>query len=97
MCPVIAWSDAFAHWGEWSYQGAYDDTFVPSAADLALSEQMQRDLARFAATGDPNGASAVPWPRFTGANDNFLEYGDPIAMGAHHADAFCDLLDARFR
>jgi para-nitrobenzyl esterase len=87
----------FAHWGEASYQGAYDDTFAPSAADLALAAQYRRDLARFAADGDPNATSAVPWPAFSPANDNFLDYGDPIAMGAHYQNALCDLLDSRFK
>lgn len=86
----------FAHWGEASYQGAYDASFVPATVDLALAAQFRRDLAHFAAAGDPGGASAVPWPPFTPASDNFLEYGDPIAMGAGYQDAFCDLLDSRF-
>ena len=31
--------------------------YVPSAADLALSDAMQRYRVGFAATGDPNGAT----------------------------------------
>jgi carboxylesterase type B len=36
-------------------------TFVPTAGELALSDQMIGYWARFAASGDPNGGNAPPW------------------------------------
>jgi para-nitrobenzyl esterase len=45
---------------------------------------------RFAATGDPNGAGAVEWPRFEPAADTHLVLGTPIAAGAGIRTEQCD-------
>lgn len=42
-------------------------TPVPSAEDLAVEASLLGAWTRFAATGDPNGAAALPWPRVNAA------------------------------
>jgi para-nitrobenzyl esterase len=49
--------------------------FTP--AQQALSEQMVRSWARFAATGDPNGGTDPPWPAWSG--DGTVRTLDPAA------------------
>ena len=43
--------------------------FDPSPAEQALATSMVGYLTRFAATGDPNGEGAVPWPSYVAAQD----------------------------
>ncbi len=51
-----------------------DNTTPPfTAAQFALSDQIMGYWARFAATGDPNGDGAPPWPAFTPARHQIQE------------------------
>jgi len=68
--------------------------FVPTAEDTALSAALQGYWARLAATGDPNGASAVIWPLYDTATDPFLGLDRTIAAGAGLASDECDALEA---
>jgi len=66
--------------------------YTPTAAELQLVDQIMGYWTRFAATGDPNGAGAVPWLRYDTANDNVLQLGDtPATINGFH-NTQCDYL-----
>jgi para-nitrobenzyl esterase len=61
--------------------------FVPgrpaaNAGDHILSRTMRRYWARFAARGDPNGAGLPAWPAYDPAADPYLEFAEPVHVGA---------------
>jgi para-nitrobenzyl esterase len=63
-------------------------------ADLDLSDAMMGYWARFAATGDPNGEGAVPWPPYDVRSDQCLVLGDTVHQGGSGLyKAACDLAD----
>ncbi len=56
-----------------------------TSADHALAEAMSAAWARFAATGDPNGAGQPTWPAFSAKNEAQLLHfatADPVARAA---------------
>jgi para-nitrobenzyl esterase len=66
----------FGNWGpEWSLKQPM------SPAELALLDQMQSYWSNFARTGDPNGPSLPPWPRYSRTDDPYL------AISAEHTTA----------
>jgi para-nitrobenzyl esterase len=65
-------------------------TIVPSPAERALIDSIIGYWTRFAATGDPNGASAAEWPRFDPATDTHIILGTPVGAGAGIRTAQCD-------
>ncbi|MBI2795629.1 MAG: carboxylesterase family protein [Gemmatimonadetes bacterium] len=65
-----------------------------TAFDSTLGVAMNGYWTRFAATGDPNGVGAVPWPAFTVADDGYLEFGATIAAGRGLRAAQFDLLSS---
>jgi para-nitrobenzyl esterase len=67
--------------------------FVPSAAELALSDTMIGYWERFAAAGDPNGEAAPQWPPYTQGPESVLVLDDvPSAMDGPRS-AQCDFWD----
>jgi para-nitrobenzyl esterase len=70
--------------------------YTPTAAELTLADQMQGYLARFAASGDPNGVGAVAWAPYTAQDDGFFQLDDTIAAGAGYHPAACDLFAPRY-
>ena len=63
---------------------------TPTPAELATSDAVIGYWTRFAASGDPNGAGAVNWPRFDALTDAFLALGPVIGSGTGlHSDK-CD-------
>lgn len=64
--------------------------YTPTAQDLALQQAILGYWTRFAATGDPNGAGAVPWPRYQASSDPYLELKAPVAAGSGYRKAKCD-------
>ena len=58
----------------------FSDPFVPTQAEIDLTRAMEGYWARFAATGDPNGGGAVPWPRLQPKQEKFLRLDDEIAQ-----------------
>jgi para-nitrobenzyl esterase len=63
---------------------------TPTADDGKLSNAMQGYWSRFAATGDPNGGSALDWPAFaTGAYD-VMGLDVTIAVVNDYRKAECD-------
>jgi len=69
--------------------------YVPDATATALSDAIEGYWSRFAA-GDPNGAGAVPWPRYDAATDPALELGPTIAPLTPVRAADCDFLETLF-
>jgi len=67
--------------------------FSRTSADVPVMEAMQGYWTRFAATGDPNGAGAVPWPRFSATADTHLEIGDTVRADMGLRRAVCDELE----
>jgi para-nitrobenzyl esterase len=66
----------FGNWGpEWALKQPM------SPAELALLDQMQSYWSNFARTGDPNGPSLPPWPRYSRTDDPYL------AISAEHTAA----------
>jgi para-nitrobenzyl esterase len=63
-------------------------------ADQELSTQIMGYWTRFAATGDPNGEGAVPWPAYTEAGDAHLVLGVPIAAGENLRKDALDFLES---
>jgi para-nitrobenzyl esterase len=73
---------------------AVSASFSPSTEDLALSDAIEGYWSRLAATGDPDGANALAWPRYDSATDPYLELDTPISTGAGLATTSCDAIDA---
>ena len=61
--------------------------------DFDLSEAIMGYWTRFAATGDPNGEGAVPWPAYDERSDEHLELGDTVLQGILLYKEACDLAD----
>ena len=68
--------------------------FTPAADDVAVSAAMQGYWGRLAATGDPNGAGATPWPAYDPATDPYLRLDAPLSAATGLATARCDLWDS---
>ena len=62
----------------------------PDRTDLKLSATIRQAWARFAATGDPNGAGLPHWPRYDRASDPYLEFGTRIRTGHAYRGAQLD-------
>jgi para-nitrobenzyl esterase len=76
-----------------SYAGV---PYTPSTAELALSNEIMEYWTRFAATGDPNGGTAVQWLPYDAA-ENILQLGvqggDTIANFPNgYRNTQCDFL-----
>jgi para-nitrobenzyl esterase len=66
--------------------------YTPTAAETTLSNEMMDYWARFAATGDPNGAGATTWLRYD-ANENILRLDNTIAnLPGGYRNTPCDFL-----
>jgi para-nitrobenzyl esterase len=66
--------------------------YTPTAAEITLSKEMMDYWARFAATGDPNGAGATPWLRYDAVNENILQLDNlPTTINGYHNHQ-CDFL-----
>jgi para-nitrobenzyl esterase len=62
--------------------------------DQALSKAMMDRWIRFAATGDPNPPRASPvWPAYDPAGDQYLEFGDVLAVKTGLHKSACDLFE----
>jgi para-nitrobenzyl esterase len=64
--------------------------YIPTPVEAALADQMIGYWTRFAATGDPNGAGASPWPQYDPTTDPMLQLDDaPTAINGYHTPQ-CD-------
>ena len=68
--------------------------YTPTASDRVLSEAMNASWARFAATGDPNGAGFTPWPAYDAAKDTTLVWDSPPGPADGIRTASCNFWDA---
>ncbi|MFN8583607.1 MAG: carboxylesterase family protein [Gemmatimonadaceae bacterium] len=66
------------------------------SVDDSLSEAMIGYWTRFAATGDPNGAGAVSWPRYD-SDQQYLELGAVVRQGRNLEGDLCDAVEPRIR
>ena len=69
--------------------GAFKDD-KPGPRELAISDAVIGYWTRFAASGDPNGAGAVNWPRFDAVTDPYLGLGPVIGSGTGLHSDNCD-------
>lgn len=71
----------------------YTDTpYTPSAAEVTFSNEMMDYWARFAASGDPNGAGATPWLRYNATNENILQLDETFLTINGYHNPQCDYL-----
>jgi para-nitrobenzyl esterase len=81
------------HSAEIPYVFGNPQAWSDEAEDLALAEVMGATWARFAATGDPNGAGLPTWPVYDAASDAHMQFGDEVVVGAGLYSEECDLFD----
>jgi para-nitrobenzyl esterase len=62
-------------------------------ADRALSDQMAGYWARFAATGDPNGAGAPEWPKYSKKDESYLVFNEDVCTGQGYREDQSDCID----
>jgi carboxylesterase type B len=62
--------------------------------EIALGDAMRAYWTRFAASADPNDASAPFWPLYDHATDPYLLIDDPIAAGEAVRKPECDFWDS---
>ena len=67
--------------------------YTPSADELELSNNLMGYWTRFAASGDPNGSSAVQWTRYDGSNESILELDTTIAPIPGYHITQCNYLE----
>jgi para-nitrobenzyl esterase len=78
----------------WVFQHLDVAGYVPSAAEVGLSDAMIGYWSRFAAAGDPDGPGAIAWPAYDAATDATLELDDTIAGLDGVRTARCDFWDS---
>ncbi len=62
-----------------------------TAAEIALSERVQRYWTRFARSGDPNGPGDPDWPRRTATDDLAIDLDDaPREVIRDYRQSYCD-------
>jgi para-nitrobenzyl esterase len=66
--------------------------FAPDEDKMA--KEIMAYWARFARTGDPNGGSAVKWPKYDTSTDEHLELGATIKPGSKLRESYCDFWDS---
>jgi para-nitrobenzyl esterase len=68
----------------------------PDATDLELSTAMRQAWARFATSGNPNGAGLPHWPQYDRASDPYLEFGNRIQAGHAYRKAQLDVIERHY-
>ncbi len=66
--------------------------YTPSAAERQFSTDLMGYWTRFAATGDPNGAGAVEWPRYDASTDRMLQLDERFVPIDGYHNPQCDFL-----
>ena len=64
--------------------------------DRSVCEAMMGAWARFALTGDPNGAGLPSWSAYDSAKDNYLAFGDPVAPASGWRTKQLDFVERLF-
>ncbi len=68
--------------------------WTPTDEELAMADEMIGYWTRFAATGDPDGPGAEPWPLYDPWADSYLEIATTMAPGAGVKTELCDFWDS---
>jgi para-nitrobenzyl esterase len=63
-----------------------------NAIDQNVAREMTDAWARFTKTGDPNGGSLPPWPRYGIGSERYMEFGATIGSGELKASPRLDLI-----
>jgi para-nitrobenzyl esterase len=58
------------------------------AQDMTLADQASRVWAQFAKTGNPSVPGLVDWPRYTEANNTYLDIGTPLTVKRNIQSAY---------
>jgi para-nitrobenzyl esterase len=68
--------------------------YTPAPDEITLSNQIIGYWARFAATGDPNGAGAATWLPYDAVNESIMQLDNPVGAlpGIGYRNAQCDFL-----
>ncbi len=66
--------------------------YKPSEAERQLSTDLMGYWTRFAATGDPNGGAAAPWPQYDATTDSMLQLDDSFETIYGYHNPQCDFL-----
>lgn len=69
---------------------------LPSPGEVSLADTMLGYFTRFAATGDPNGGGAPPWPVYDAARHLHLVLDETTSVGDDDRDGPCDLWAALY-
>jgi len=69
-----------------------DTAYVPTDAEVALSNQMMDYWVRFAAHGNPNGVGALHWRRYNDESEPILQLDDPLQHLQGYHVAQCNYL-----
>ena len=84
------------HGAEIAYAFGTHDAWLPTAdTDRALGRQMMGYWSRFARTGNPDGAGAVTWPRWSDAAAQALQLDAAIVAVPHPELSLCAALASR--
>ena len=64
----------------------------PGPGDEVVSAALNGYWSRLAASGDPNGEGALPWPVYDRATEPHLRLASPLEVGSSYRAAECDFL-----
>jgi len=68
--------------------GCTQKTPAYDAQDLKVADQASKIWAQFAKTGDPSVPGLIQWPRYTQANNVYLDIGTPLAVKRNVQSAY---------
>jgi carboxylesterase type B len=70
------------------YSKLFEGAPVPPVRSVV--DAMQGYWTRFAHAGDPNGSSALAWPKFTPDGERHIVFDRELRTGEHHLESECD-------
>jgi para-nitrobenzyl esterase len=70
------------------------DGNIASLSETNLGSQIQGYWSNVASTGDPNGGSLLPWPRYDARSESVLELDDLVTTTNGIASGICDFWDS---
>jgi para-nitrobenzyl esterase len=75
-------------WAAWPLFG-----YTPSAAEVALSKQLQAHWVALATHGAPDVSGDVMWPRYDSATDPYIALDESMTVGQGLRGLQCDFMD----
>jgi para-nitrobenzyl esterase len=82
----------FGNFSQISPAFANANNYQPTPAEVTFTSDMMGYWTRFAATGNPNGAGAVPWPPYDPNTDAMLQLDDTFMPINGYHNPQCDYL-----